>query len=269
IFLRVITIGLAVCTAAAGSSIFTFASWTERSGGGNLFEFLNSGATHEFETGTGSSPVSIPITFEFQSVSGPLPLALQGPINAHMTISAPATGVATTTPVCLNPPSCSNTKYFTTQPVGGTITITSDTPVTGLDHNAADDILLQVIFGASAGLQGFRGDGVASLLSDSTSVGDSVSFTSDYLNFGLPVEEQISMSFTSLSPCFTRITNSCSATATSPVGTYLRQFTANGSGTFSADPEPYTQAPEPMMMSLMGLGAIGLGLTGRLKRKKK
>src|SRR5690349_561567 len=118
--LLVLTIGLMIAVSAASAIPITFASVQYLGGSGSnvTYEWRNTASGFlGLETGLGSSAASIPVDFMFQNVS--VPSALQGHLNAHITISAPPTA---------NVASAFSQRF---QPLGGTITITLDNPYLG------------------------------------------------------------------------------------------------------------------------------------------
>ncbi|HMD70529.1 MAG TPA: PEP-CTERM sorting domain-containing protein [Bryobacteraceae bacterium] len=118
-------------------------------------------------------------------------------------------------------------------------------------------ILLAGTFGTTgASLSGSGGSGN---FQDSTPPTSEVVYTSDYLDFTPSTNYQaFSFSLSSFTP-------GLSYTG-SPNTVFLDNATAAGSGTFSADPGPTPDTPEPASMFLSGGALLGLGL---LLRKRK
>ena len=248
---------------ASASPIFTFASFTERGTGGTLFAYLNNGPSSLFgTTNTGNAAdvgvgaPGIPILFQYQTILGSLPGPLQGTLLAHMIMNAPVAGPASFDFISGN----------SSERIGGSIFITLDTPYLGQNN------LLTVSF-TQSGLTGSDGGGVADVSGDTGGKGpvQTISFTSDFINFGTPVRDELTMSFTSVAPCFTVGTGTpdgsgCNQTG---IGTYLETFVATGTGSFAANPEPSTFVPEPLTTSLTGLGLVALGYIGKRKFLRK
>src|ERR1035437_9623034 len=220
-FRRVAVLALIICATsmvASASPIFTFASFTERGTGGTLFAYLNNGPSSLFgTTNTGNAAdvgvgaPGIPILFQYQTILGSLPGPLQGTLLAHMIMNAPVEG----------PASFDGGSGFSSERIGGSIFITLDTPYLGQNN------LLTVSF-TQRGLVGADGGGIAALGGDTGAKSPAtISFTSDFINFGTPVRNELTMSFTSVNPCFTVGTGTpvagCNQTG---IGTYLETFVA-------------------------------------------
>jgi hypothetical protein len=88
--------------------------------------------------------------------------------------------------------------------------------------------------------------------------GSTLTFTSDVLDFTNVQETDFSMSLTSLTPSFSRLS---SATA-------LRTFRAVAGGAFSSDPAPLAPIPEPEVWALLvvGFGLVGVQVRRRARR---
>lgn len=230
------------------------------------------GGTTPLEPSSSTTPGSIPVVFDYQEVAGSLPAALQGNISASMDIQLFATTGAHSTMITPN-------DYFTYQPfTSGTITITANAPITSgfpgcTPTSPCSNLLTVNINSLTEGLNGQRGGTTAALNGDVGSLGDSFTFTSDFLQFNGQLFDQLAMSFTSVTPCFTRddtASNTCTTgvITNGSVGNFLRTFVGAGSGTFAASPEPYANVPEPLSTSLVGAALVSLAvLAGRLRRK--
>ena len=227
----------ALATVAQASPI-TFASvnYLPLSGSNVTYSWQNSGSGFlGFETGTNPTAASIPVEFTYSASSAPA--GLQGGLAAHMTISAPATGFAT------------SSGGFDYQITGGTIAITLDTPFNG------KDLLLKADF--SGVLSGNNGSSVANIDADSQISGQSVVFSSDFLTFGALPWESISFGLNSVDP-----------TLAIDINQYLRAFTASGHGSFAAGLNDIrtTSAPEPSSLAITLLGG-GLVLIGAIRTR--
>ncbi len=82
-------------------------------------------------------------------------------------------------------------------------------------------------------------------------------FTSDFIAFPNSTNESASFSLSSLIPNFATGTVSGSGTAYVANGT----LNAAASGTFSSNPAPVSDVPEPASMALLGGGMVAVGLT--------
>lgn len=180
----------------------TFAQFQEAGRGGNYFTFINSGNSAIFQTKdprTGAS--SAPVTFDFLSfANGNLPADLQGPQSAQMNLSIKTSQHAVVFGNIFD-------QNLYSQSSGGvidygSISFTRDTP----DKELHETNLLTVSFYAVAGgLDGIRRGQTATLTADTASDSaqtDYVQFSSSYLNFEPQTDENLALSFSSASPCF-------------------------------------------------------------------
>ncbi|HEX4166395.1 MAG TPA: PEP-CTERM sorting domain-containing protein [Bryobacteraceae bacterium] len=254
---------LLLSSAPVSADTVTFAQFTEAGGGGNDFNFVSSTNSATFSSRnpkTGSSIV--PVYFDFLSFAATdLPLDLQGPQAAQLTFSVTTTQNAVTFGNFFDQNLYSQSASGV--PNYGTIKFTRDTP----DHELGQTNLLTVSFWATAGgLDGIRKGQTATLSADNGQT-DYVQFSSSYLNFDPQSDENLALSFTSATPCFTVYANvksakgGCTQTS-SAVLNFLHSFTAAGTGTFASDPSPTSvfAVPEPGTNWLTLLGATGIGM---------
>lgn len=256
---------------ALGDTV-TFAQFQEAGRGGNYFTFLNSGSSAIFQTKDPSMGASsVPVTFDFLSfANGNLPADLQGPQAAQMKLSIKTTQHAGVFGNIFD-------QNLYSQSSGGvidygSISFTKDMP----DKELHKTNLLTVSFYAIAGgLDGIRRGQTATLTADTASESaqtDYVQFSSSYLNFEPQTDENLALSFSSASPCFSvyaqvkKVRGGCTQTRPQVLN-LLHSFTAAGTGTFASDPAPQSifATPEPASASL---GCFGLALIGILVRRR-
>ncbi len=120
---------------------------------------------------------------------------------------------------------------------------------------AANSNLLTITF-VGASLFGKLTSADALFTGDS-GVGNSVTYTSDFLTFNNTISRDFSISLGAIAPTLSGTTS-------------LNSFTATPVGSFASDPVPSSNAvlPEPASwaMMLVGFGAIGLGVRGATRR---
>lgn len=242
------------------SDTITFAQFSETGTGGNEFAFTSSANGAVFNSkNLSNGGLSIPVSFSLLSLSdADLPADLRGPQAAHMTFSVTTTQHVITSGNFFAQSLASSDSNGA--PQYGTITFTRDSP----DQELQETNLLTITFNAiSSGLIGIRKGQTATLTADNDANGgdgDYVHFASSYLQFQSTANENLALSFSSASPCFTNYANlkgNCTQ-ANSTVLNFLHSFTAAGTGTFASDPGAVTvfAVPEP--------GVAGLGLAGLL-----
>src|SRR5262249_1037465 len=115
------------------------------------------------------------------------------------------------------------------------ITITRDTAAA--EGNGSRTILLQGVFTPFT----FSGSGGSGGFSAS-SISGTVTFSSDFLDFGAAIQRDIGLSFSSIVPSLSIGANG-----------FFNNFSAAGTGTFSSNPVPVF-IPEPSTYMLMGVG---------------
>lgn len=125
----------------------------------------------------------------------------------------------------------------------------------GSHHFAAGANLLSGTF-TNAKLFGPNG-GTSGSLSDSTSGGATIVYTSDFLDFSPTISRDFALALTSINPALNRPTSALNS---------LRTFRATASGTFASDPAPLiTALPEPADWALL---LTGFALTGVVARRR-
>jgi hypothetical protein len=126
---------------------------------------------------------------------------------------------------------------------------------------AAGSNLLTATYGGGA-IFGQR-NGSSGSFSASTAGGDTVTYTSDFLNFTNVAASDFAISLTSVASPFQAVPSSGIPNRA------LRAFRGVASGTFSSDPAPIVTAiPEPQVWGLMilGFGMVGIQVRRRARR---
>lgn len=219
------------------AQVTTFAQFLERNGTQDFIFTNNGGVSGTFSNISGGSP----IFFIYQNVSN-LPVELQGFQNAHLFIST-----TTTTPATL---SGSNL----TQPLDAisTVQIIRDTPTSPGVGTGSRTNLLTATFSGAAGLPTVSGgDGGNSATLSAATPSNNVTFSSDFVGFGLSTQRNLALSFSSVITSYT-----------SGAGGFLDSFTAAGTGTFSSSPPPgyFTPTAAPVTVSGRVSNVFGTGI---------
>jgi hypothetical protein len=215
-------VGCVLMTASANAT--TIGSLVQLNGGGTQDYTITDGGT--FDTLTASSQVG----FQFSSSLTPPPFGGVSR-NATLTITSQSNLAAT------NSGTIDQVGYV------GTFTIIDNILHTNLLSGTFNNGDLSSPIG-----------GHSATFSDSLPP-DSVTFTSDYLNFSLSTNEAFAFSLTNVLPSLTA--------GGSP--SFIHTATAAGSGVFSAAPIPQG-SPEPATMALFGAGLTGIAVL--LRRRK-
>ena len=244
------------------ASTITFATFQELANGGNLFEFTNSPLNNHPTGGTlrTLNAQAQPVDFSYLGVSS-LPVELQGDQLATISLYAPTTQ------------SVQSGLGLISQPLNSiVIAFTRVTAYKGFSN------LLTVTVAPgdlSNGLLGTK-KGVTANLTADTTVGDTVldqiTYSSDFLTFSPGEEADLSLAFSSASPCFTNATTVTGACVTSGLAmSFLHSLTMAGSGSFAAVPSPISvfAAPEPdaAFFLFTGLAAV-LGFRSWVRRNR-
>ena len=252
--------GCALATAMAAAApaqavIVTFATF-DAIGGSNL-RWTNDGAG---ESGSGGSLVSIAspggagpaprqVSFSFVNV------AIAPEVTAVTALFSLNASAPTGNPAAALGP------FLLQDGIGGSFSFTTTSSLqVGSTFFAAGSNLLSGTFGGASIL----GGGAAGTLGASTPGGDTVVFTSDFLDFGAVTDRDISLSLAAISPALARLN----------AGAALSGFTATGSGSFSSDgapalaypPTPGVPEPSTWAMTLLGFGLLGAGVRRRRSR---
>jgi hypothetical protein len=222
-------------TGLNAASADPFATFSQT--GGALFTFTNTGSSSNFLV-TGSIPVAF--TYLVPNAYDPTFTTTAGTMTFSSIVSSKAVTVGS----------------LIDQPMDDVnFVITADSPKGG-----KTDLL--TLTTSTGDLVGKTGTTEPSLSGD-TGTGDTVTFSSDFLDFTNVTEEAYNFSFTlSKGDLFTLNSNK-----------YVNTFTSVGSGNFSSDPIPTIPGgpvPEPATTAsfvLGGLGLLAMGLFARKNRK--
>lgn len=133
---------------------------------------------------------------------------------------------------------------------------TADTPIHGFSN-------LLTLTPATTGNFVSETNSSDATMQASTSGGDTVVFTSDFLNFAGGANLGYALSFSNLNPLLKIATT----TAGHQTKKYPVTFSANGTGTFNSQPPPTFGTPEPSPVLALLVGAIGLVLLSVRNRK--
>ncbi len=212
----------------------TFAQFFEQSGGQD-FVFTNNVTSADFNAVSGGSQ----IFFLYQNIAG-LDPSLQGIQSARLFVTTTTTQVATLNAGTVN------------QPMNQTITveIIRDTPAP-VGDGSKTNLLTAVIApaGQTPGIIGTSGGNSATL--SATTPDHVVTFSSDFLLFGLTTQRNLAFSFSSVTPSILI-----------GGGNFLQDFTAAASGTFASSPPPTVFVTTSADVSISGrvVSEFGLGL---------
>lgn len=232
-------------SSSAWGQTTTFAQFLQ-STTGNPFSFSNNGTNATFST------TNLPVDFRYSpGLFAGLSSDLQGFQSARLTLTAGTTQSATS--------STSSTGVDLAQPFNApleTLSITRTSPASS--GNGTRTNLLTISF--SGILSGQSGASSANL-NASTGGGDTVTFSSDFLDFSQTTIRDMTLAFTSLNPAL--------GLGTANGGLqFLQSFVAAGTGTFSSNPVPTVVVPEPTTTALL-LGLAPLGLVVLRARRRR
>jgi hypothetical protein len=234
--LCILTILLTALSLNIGAQTTTFAQFLEQDAS-NDFVFTNNTTSADFQTVSGGSPIFL----RYSNISG-LDSSLTGFQSAHMIITTTTTSPASLITGTL------------TQPLTSVVTvqIIRDSPAPVGVGNGSRTNLLTATFSRSVSdpsIVGSSGGSAATL--QATTPDNTVTYTSDFLNFASTTSRNLSASFSSVSPSLSL-----------GAGGFLQSFVAAGSGTFASNPPPTYLGPTAAPVSVNGriLSPSGSGL---------
>jgi hypothetical protein len=257
----------------AGAIVLTGASWASaqtpvtfaqvESASSNttseLYAYTNNGVGSDAEFSTDSGGVlgaPIAVDFTFLQGLGALPADLQGVQNATLTLTSSTTKAVTP----------AGGGIVASQLIDGsgavktdTLTITRDTPAAAGEGTGSRTNLLTMVF--TGDLIGVVGGSTPELFGD-TALSDTVTYSSDFLNFSSATEEDFNLALSSWDPL-----------VTPPAGLgiaadgYYNSAGAAGVGTFDFQGAA-TVIPEPTSTALAAVGGLLLVVgCGRQSRR--
>ena len=239
--LSALVVGAVLAASAPGlhaAVTFLNTQWVSSSEQYDL-QFTNQVTSATFDTVNGGTAVYA--TLESNEINGSLNPQLQGPLAAHVFIAA-----STTTPATPLGP-------YLSQPLNipsgtGTIQILLDTPVNGMSN------LLTVQF--NAGILGMTGGSAPVFWGQDGLSGETVTFSSDFLNFNTTSGNAFSWEMTNATPPLQQ-----------GDGGFLASFAGNGLSSYSATTGMPTVVPEPGSFGLLLLG--GVACAGLVRRRTR
>jgi hypothetical protein len=234
---------LGVFASGAKASPVTFAQFHQVGSNPNdVFEYIDGGpqGIAEFLTINGGDSREIPVTFSYLTVPaalGTVPSDLMTTVNGFVKLTS-----ATTQPVVtenFGPTQIDNQEFNGATDIVDSLSITLGS---GYNETAGSNLLTMTFTGGLLGVDG----GLTPELSGNTNLGDTVTYTSDFLSFLPAVQENYSLTYTS----WTTIADGNGLEIDS-VDNYFQSATAVGAGTFDV-----TVIPEPTGSALVFAGAL-------------
>ncbi len=242
------TVGSLAAATPSQAVITTFAAFNPMSAARNV-RWVRSGTANGqlYTTATAGSNVagSVNVRFSF----------LQNYFvnnNLFQNVTAKFTLNATTT----NDPATLAGTQLTQQIDAGTFSFVTTTAGTfnGQAYGVGANLLSGVF--SNAKLTGTQ-NGTSAGVEDSTAGGNTVAFTSDFLDFTPTVRRDFALALTAINPVLLR----------AAAGQSVRTFRASASGNFSSDPAPLINGiPEPATWGLM---IAGFGMVGFQSRRRR
>jgi len=241
--------------APAAAAIATFANYTTI-GGVNLMwkktgtNALNTGGNlYTISTPSSTTAGAVAVKFNFQNLPY---LPALGPLDAGFTFNAIA-----------NPGTAAGSLFgiFDVQPLSsGSFSFIYKGPnfVVGQTHYHTNDNLLTATFFTGGAIAGQDNSTSGSVGAATSTGGTTITYTSDFLNFGGTHNKDFAISLSSITPTLGLTT-----------GLALNTFKASSAGLFSTDPVPLTTAiiPEPATWGMLVVGFGLVGINGRRRSR--
>jgi len=264
--LTAIAVGGVAAATPSYAVVTTFANFSATSSTRNIrWQKIgaNNGAIYTTSTGSATVPGNVNVKFSFLQPYFTNANIAQD-INATFFLSGTTVADAAT-----QTPLPNNTTYLTQNIDSLTFSFKSQAPITiaGTTYAAGANLLSGTVVNNST-IGGVVG-GFSAGLSNSTGQGNTVTYTSDILDFSNTVNRSFSISLDALlaavgSPAVNRGLNSGSATQSTS------SFRATATGSFSSDPAPIINAvPEPAVWGMMIAGFGVVGFQSRRRRSIK
>ena len=225
----------------------------------------NNGAIYTTATGTANTPGSVGVTFSFLQPYFTSNHIAQN-VTAMFTLSGTTTAdAALQTALPTTPPS----SYLTQAIDSLTFSFKSTTAITvgSVTYPAGSNLLSGTVVNNST-IGGVAGSFSAGL-SNSTAGGNTVTYTSDFLDFSNTVNRSFSISLDAIlanvgSPAVNKGLNTGGSNQS------LSSFRASATGSLSSDPAPIINAvPEPAIWGMMIAGFGVIGFQSRRRRSIK
>lgn len=225
---------LAAAAVPASATTTTFAQFFQQNPSARLFSYTNldNGAT-KAATITGNA---IPVYFNY-GLSG-LPADLASVQFATLSVNFVSNQGTTGT-------GSDRSQAFDTSTNGSISLIRTTAAAEGAGTRTN---LLTVSF-TNASLEAGENAGAFTFAS---TVGSTITFTSDFLNFSQVIEKDFSFSFSGSAPTFS-----------APIGSSSRNLAFSGTGTFASNPPPSVPEPASWALMLVGFGALGASMRAR------
>jgi hypothetical protein len=250
----IVLAGLCMTVGKASAQATTFATWeTTTQYPDSTVTFTNTGATGSTSSFT---TTAVPVNFYYQVPNGySTGVGASSSVEAYMTITGTVDGAATTGA------HTRLTQDFSSIQIS--ITNANDT-VNYLTAEASSPSSLDLP--AASGRAGSLEAGSTS--SNANGAPQTVTFSSDYLDFTNTSEDEFAFTLSNLYDSMTGNTTSTATAPTINANGYLDSFYGGGTGTFASTPPPLPKTPEPSPLLSLAIAAIGLGALLIVQKKR-